>query len=105
MAQSKVREFSHHGDLNHGYVAVYQRVNPIKSHEKPPRHHHFPIVFPTKFTISLWFFLLNDHFPTGFPTKSPFSYWFFLLSDHVPVVQPCSTAPTSTPGLALAPYP
>ena len=44
-------------------ILLYQRVNPLKSHQnpiKPPLNHHFPLVFP-------WF----SHGSHGFPRLQP----------------------------------
>ena len=47
----------------------YQRVYPIKSHEKPPFSHGFPMVFP-------WF----SH---GFPMVSPKKTWIPLIPTNL----------------------
>ena len=48
----------------HSHVKVYQRVNPIKSHEKPT----FPMVFPW---FSYGFPMVFLWFSYGFPTLEP----------------------------------
>ena len=61
--------------LFHVVMLVYQKVNPIKSHEKTPCFYGFPMVF-------LWF-------SYGVPIFSSFSYAFprcFSLNHHFPMV-------------------
>ena len=50
----------------YSYVANYQRVNPIKSHEKTPRSYGFPIVFHIYPSISQYHPLFNHYSTTIF---------------------------------------